>query len=118
MLEQRGSTEYLIVAVARNSGRPYPPFLVPAQDEKAARRLAQRRYLVIQSVALYTHREGEAKPKVYPLGPPISDQSFEQDYYNRPPDPDSRGGVSGEQGVEGGILLFRILLRFLSLFGG
>lgn len=117
MDETPGLTEYLVLASERDSGRPYPPFIVPAPDEETARRLSQRRYLVLRSVEPYFHRAGAEKPKVYRLGPPVSDRTFEQDYHNRPADPDSRSGVSQEQVAEGGLLALRILLRVFRLFG-
>jgi hypothetical protein len=116
--ETPGLTEYLVLAAERDSGRPYPAFIVPARDEESARRIPQRRYLVLRSVEPYRHRAGTAKPKVYRMGPPVSDRAFEQDYHNRPADADSRGGVSEGQVAEGGLLALRILLRVFRVFGG
>jgi hypothetical protein len=116
--ETTGLTEYLVVALERDSGRPCPPFIVPARDEETARRLSQRRYLVLRSVERYVHLAGTTKPKVYRMGPPVSDRTFEQDYHNRPADPDSRAGVSEEQVAEGGLLVLRILLRVFRVFSG
>jgi hypothetical protein len=81
--------EYLVLATDKKSGKPYPPFIVPAVDEQAARTICKRQWLTIESVKLFDEALAAEKPRVLPLGPPISDRSFERDYHNRPPDPDS-----------------------------
>jgi hypothetical protein len=81
-----GPQEFAITASHAQSGKEYPPFIVLALDESAARKLCQRNYLVIQSVEQYVAQEGKEKPRTFTFGPPISDKDFERDYGNRPPD--------------------------------
>jgi hypothetical protein len=74
-----------VITVAHaQSGKVFPPFIVLAQDEAAARKMCKRNYLVIQTVEVYQEKEGEEKPRVLKYGPPISDKDFERDYGNRP----------------------------------
>jgi hypothetical protein len=84
--EDAGPTDFAITAAHAQSGKVYPPFIVSAMDEAAARKLCQRNYLVIQSVERYVEQEGKEKPRTFRFGPPISDKDFEIDYGNRPPD--------------------------------
>jgi hypothetical protein len=93
--------EWLVTAAHAHSGRAYPPFLVRALGEAAARSLCQRKYLVVQSVELYVEEEGRQKPRTLTYGPSISDKDFERDYGRRPAD---------QPGGEG-----RVMLRILEI---
>jgi hypothetical protein len=84
--EGQEAPEFVVTVVHTQSGRVFSPFIVRARDEAAARKLCQRNYLVLQSVERYSEREGVAKPRTLPYGPPISDRDFEADYGNRPAD--------------------------------
>src|SRR5262245_34419546 len=53
--------EYLITASRKESGRRMARFIVRARDEKAARKMCQRGYLVLESVELYVDEEGKEK---------------------------------------------------------
>ena len=107
--------EFVVAASELRTGKPYPLFIVVADDELAARRISQRRWLTIDGIMPYTDQPGEEKPPVLLWGPPASDRVFEQDYQNRPPDPDGSRGPSGEQMMKGGLLFLRVLFRMLGL---
>jgi hypothetical protein len=53
------------------------------------RRICKRKWLLIESVVPFDERLATEKPRVLGLGPPVSDQSFDDDYHNREPDPDA-----------------------------
>jgi hypothetical protein len=87
MMEQGDEVqEFVVMAMHFRSKKVLSPFIVPAKDEVAARRLCQRTYLVLQSVKRYECQEGDEKPQILLYGPPISDRDFERDYWNRPAD--------------------------------
>jgi hypothetical protein len=83
-------TEYLVFAEERDTGKPWPLFIVPAPDKAAAERLCQRSYLTINAIEPYSGVPGEEKPRAYPWGPPASGPRFEREYHHRKPDPDTR----------------------------
>jgi hypothetical protein len=103
--------EFVVAATEKRTGFPYPKFIVDASDEMAARRLSQRRWLEIDAVCLYKEQPGEEKPRVLPWGPPAADRVFEQDYHNRPPDPETAKGPSSEELVTTGLGVLGALLR-------
>jgi hypothetical protein len=78
--------EFSVVVAHSRTDRVFPPFIVRAKDEAAARKLARRNYLVILSVERFVEVDGAEKPRTLPYGPPISDKDFERDYGNRAPD--------------------------------
>ncbi len=90
----QGPGEFVVTATHAKSGREYPPFIVKAADEAAARKMCRRGYLSLQSVERYAEREGAAKPRVLQFGPPVSDADFERDYGNRPADTPAGPGAA------------------------
>ena len=112
-----GWTEFLVFAQEKDTGKPWPLFIVPATDAETARRISERRYLVINAVERFDDEPGVDKPQVYPWGPPVSDQKFEREYHNRAPEKESRteaerGNAVGSMVVFGCIVLFLQLLYF------
>lgn len=78
--------EFLVLSTVKASGKAYPPFLVPADDERAVRRICKRPWLTIDSVLPFDDKLATEKPRLLSHGPPVSDKSFEDDYHNREAD--------------------------------
>jgi hypothetical protein len=111
-------TEFVVFAQEKDTGKPWPLFIVPAQDAETARRISERRYLVINAVERLDDEPGVDKPQVYPWGPPVSDQKFEREYHNRAPERESRseqgrGNAVGSMVVAGCIVLLLQLVYFV-----
>jgi hypothetical protein len=85
-----GPREFVIRATRRDNGRAFPPFIVTAADEAAARKLAARNWLDVEEVRPYVEVEWVKPPRLYTYGPPVSGAAFEKEYHNRPPEQQGR----------------------------
>jgi hypothetical protein len=101
---------YLVDATVNRTGLQYPPFLMPAADEQAIRDGCRRNWLTVRSVKVYEGQVEDGGPKLLLWGPPLSDQTFERDYHNRPPDPDTKEGITEAEVVWTGLQIFQRLL--------
>jgi hypothetical protein len=110
--------EFLVVATVKDGGADYLPFIVEAEDESAAVRISQRRWLRIDRVVPYQEQPGDQKPPVLRWGPPASDQTFEREYHNRPPHSDQLKETKVADAVQLGCVWTSGLFIAGSLIGG
>jgi hypothetical protein len=104
--------EFLVFATETRTGQAYPPFVVPAEDEPAVRRICRRAWLRVEVVEPYTEQLQDYEPPVLPWGPPLSDKSFDRVYHNQPGEP----GSAEEVPEEVGWLFFRAVFRVFWFF--
>ncbi|MGL4552777.1 MAG: hypothetical protein ACRC33_16500 [Gemmataceae bacterium] len=90
--------EFLVQARHINT-EPYPPFVVTAMNESAARRMVQRSWLIIDSVRAHVLTEGEPVHLRMLYGPPINDARFDRDIVNLDAEPPAvdRSGMTPEE---------------------
>ena len=74
-----------LVHARRLDTQPYPPFVITAANEAAARKLAQRDWLMLKTVQPYFPSTDEPAPERLTYGPPLKDPRFVRDDLDRGP---------------------------------
>jgi len=77
--------------------QPYPPFVVAAVNEAAARKVAQRDWLMLEAVQPYSPSADEPAPERLTYGPPLKDPRFDRDLAKADAEPPHPSGLSGEE---------------------